>query len=163
MSRIQLSAGAVLALAGVGVLAILYVKRGAIGASVASAAQAVGDAVNPTSDQNLAYRGANALGASLTGDPFFTVGGSLYDWLHQPSAYQVAAAGGPQLVQTGGDEYGGFDALGNAYGSASNSSTPAFVPTSASYYNTSGRAGSGGAPVSDSYGNYDALGNYTGP
>lgn len=42
----------------------------------------IGTAVNPASDQNLAYRGVNALGSSLTGDSHFTLGGWLYDLLN---------------------------------------------------------------------------------
>lgn len=37
---------------------------------------------DPTSDKNLAYRGANAVGGALTGDDNFTVGGWLYDLTH---------------------------------------------------------------------------------
>lgn len=43
------------------------------------AASAVGTAVNPTSDQNLAYRGVNAVGASWSGDPNFSLGSWAYD------------------------------------------------------------------------------------
>jgi hypothetical protein len=43
------------------------------------AAKAVGRAIDPTSDQNVFYRGVNALGSSVTGDKHFTLGGWLYD------------------------------------------------------------------------------------
>lgn len=43
------------------------------------AAGAVVDAVNPTSDKNLAYSSANALGAAVTGDESFNLGAVAYD------------------------------------------------------------------------------------
>lgn len=55
------------------------------------AAAAVGAAVNPLSDQNLAYRGVNAVGASVSGDNNFSLGGWIYDWVHP--AYDPNAAG----------------------------------------------------------------------
>lgn len=38
--------------------------------------------LNPASDQNLAYRSANAWGTYFTGDKNFTLGGWLYDVTH---------------------------------------------------------------------------------
>jgi hypothetical protein len=49
--------------AGVG----LYLAARKIGGAAGQAAQAVGDAINPTKDTNLAYRGVNAVGAALGG------------------------------------------------------------------------------------------------
>lgn len=46
------------------------------------AVKAVGNAVNPVSDQNVFYRGTNAVGEAVTGDPHFTLGGWVYDVLH---------------------------------------------------------------------------------
>lgn len=40
---------------------------------------AVGQAVNPASDQNLVNRGVTAVGMAVTGDSGFSVGGWLYD------------------------------------------------------------------------------------
>lgn len=51
---------------------------------VGAAAGAVGNAVNPTSDTNLAYRGVNAVGEVLTGDPSFSLGSWLYDQFNPP-------------------------------------------------------------------------------
>lgn len=38
--------------------------------------------LNPTSDQNLAYRAASAVVQGLTGDKTATLGTKIYDWLH---------------------------------------------------------------------------------
>lgn len=40
---------------------------------------AVGTALNPASDRNLAYRGVNAVGSAVTGEPDFSLGSWLYD------------------------------------------------------------------------------------
>lgn len=50
-----------------------------LGDATGRAASAVGTAVNPTSDQNLAYRGVNAVGATVSGDPSFSLGSWAYD------------------------------------------------------------------------------------
>lgn len=52
---------------------------GGIGSAVSEAAGTVGGWVNPTADTNLAYRGVNAIGSGLTGNPDFTLGGAAYD------------------------------------------------------------------------------------
>ena len=39
-------------------------------------------AVNPTSDQNVAYKSVNAVGASITGQKDFNLGSWLYDVTH---------------------------------------------------------------------------------
>lgn len=67
-----MTGGAVLAVAAVGVLALLYLKRGAI-------AETVGAAVNPASPDNLAYRGVNGLGAAVTGDDAWNLGGAVWE------------------------------------------------------------------------------------
>ncbi|MBB1602550.1 hypothetical protein [Variovorax sp. UMC13] len=54
--------------------------------SAASGARTVGTALNPTSDQNLAYRGVNAVGNALTGDGDFSLGSWIYDRLHPETA-----------------------------------------------------------------------------
>lgn len=64
-----------------GVLIYFVVKK--LGGAVGDAARAVGDAVNPTSDKNLAYRGVNAVGEALTGDTDFNLGGWIYDVTHK--------------------------------------------------------------------------------
>lgn len=50
-----------------------------LGDATGRAASTVGTGLNPTSDQNWAYRGVNAAGASLTGKPDFDLGGWTYD------------------------------------------------------------------------------------
>lgn len=53
------------------------------GQAVAQVADAVIAGVNPASDKNFVYGGANALGGALTGQGSnFTVGGWLYDVTH---------------------------------------------------------------------------------
>jgi hypothetical protein len=39
-------------------------------------------AFNPASDNNLIYRGVNGLGALVTGDDGWNLGGAIYDWTH---------------------------------------------------------------------------------
>lgn len=46
-------------------------------------------ALDPTSANNLAYRGVNAVGTSLTGDEHFSLGGWLYDKLHPNEAARL--------------------------------------------------------------------------
>lgn len=70
----------VTAVTGVAVVVVLYwlAKReiadaaDAVGDAAAKAAKTVGAAIDPTADTNLAYRGYNALGRAMTGDPNFT-------------------------------------------------------------------------------------------
>lgn len=75
--KVNLSAGGVLAVAGLGVVALLWVKRGAIGQAAASAAGAVVTAVNPADSGNLVNRGVSAIGQAATGDSSWTLGGAL--------------------------------------------------------------------------------------
>lgn len=81
--KVELSGGAVLVLAGllVGGFALFRASQaaGSIGTSLANGAAAVGQAINPFSDQNLAYRGVNAVGEAITGDANWTLGGATYD------------------------------------------------------------------------------------
>lgn len=46
-------------------------------------AQRIGEAVNPVSDQNLAYRGVNAVGSAVSGDKSWSLGSWLYDVFHK--------------------------------------------------------------------------------
>ena len=72
----RFTAGALIALAGllaVGGAVYVMRKKGA----------AVVDALNPASENNLAYRGVNALGSFATGDDHFTLGGFVYDQTHE--------------------------------------------------------------------------------
>lgn len=61
---------------------ILYFAAKKLASAAGDAAAAVGQAVNPTSDKNLAYRGVNAVGGALTGDDSFSLGSWLYDVTH---------------------------------------------------------------------------------
>lgn len=64
----------------VGAIALYQFVKDEAGA----AAKAVGGAIDPTADTNLAYRGTNAVGAVLTGDPSFSLGSWLYDRFNPP-------------------------------------------------------------------------------
>ncbi|HEX5129607.1 MAG TPA: hypothetical protein VFV90_07670 [Usitatibacter sp.] len=90
MRNLALGIGAVLGLAFVG---YLVVRR--TGQAIANNVELV----TPTSDKNLVYQGANAVGQSITGDSSFTVGGWLYDLTHPDINAQVQAlkAGAPPV------------------------------------------------------------------
>lgn len=45
--------------------------------------KSIGNAVNPASDQNLAYRGVNAVGGAVTGQKDFALGSFIYDLFHE--------------------------------------------------------------------------------
>lgn len=64
--------------------AVIYqlVKRGAA---------AVGSAVNPTNPDNVAAAGVNAVGAALSGDESFNLGGAIYDLFHSDPTKAPAA------------------------------------------------------------------------
>ena len=66
---------------------------------VQQAADEIGDAVNPISDENIINRGVDALVQKLTGDPTETLGGWLSDWLNRDeieAAHQGFAAMTPE-------------------------------------------------------------------
>lgn len=56
-------------------------------------AKEVGQALNPASDKNAAYRGANAIGATITGDEAFSLGVWFYDLLNGKEQKRQAAVG----------------------------------------------------------------------
>lgn len=64
----QFTAVAVVIAAG---LAFLYFKR-----------EAIAEAVNPVSRNNLAYKGVNAVGEAVTGDEHWTLGGYMFELLN---------------------------------------------------------------------------------
>lgn len=78
---------------GIGIIvggAVLYfissrIFKGA-GEAIGNVAKSVGTAINPVSDQNLAYRGVGAVGAAVTGDQYWTLGGAIYDLFHTDDA-----------------------------------------------------------------------------
>lgn len=98
--KVDLSGSGVLALAAVGVVGVaafvLYSKRGAIAQGITDAGNAVGQAVNPTSDKNLAYRGVNAVGSAVSGDSSWSLGTWVYDLLHPDEDRRIADALGLQ-------------------------------------------------------------------
>lgn len=57
------------------------------------AATAAADAVNPTSDKNLANQAVNAAGAALTGDKDFSLGTAVYNFFHSDEGKDIT--GGP--------------------------------------------------------------------
>lgn len=67
----------IVTLAMVALLAYLFIKSEAKAAAVA-----VGEAVNPVSPNNLAYKGVTAMGTVFTGNKDFTLGGWIYDLTH---------------------------------------------------------------------------------
>jgi hypothetical protein len=77
-------------LAVIGIAALYFLGKKLISAA-GSGVAAVGTALNPTSDQNLAYKGVNAVGAAVSGDQSWSLGGFIYDLVHP--AYDPNAAG----------------------------------------------------------------------
>ena len=81
--KLEISAGAVLAVAGVALAGFIAWRAVKAARQVASAAsQAAGEAaqaVNPLNPENVFYGGANAAGAAASGDPDWTLGGWLYE------------------------------------------------------------------------------------
>lgn len=74
---------------GVGIIvggALLYWVATKVIDKAAAGAKAVGRAVNPTSDQNLAYRGVNGIGAAISGDSSWSLGSWLYDVMNPPAS-----------------------------------------------------------------------------
>src|SRR5579863_7924709 len=81
-------------LAVIGIAAVYFLGKkliSAAGSGITTAAGAVGTAINPTDPNNLAYRGVNAVGASVSGDSSWSLGGWIYDLVHP--AYDPNAAG----------------------------------------------------------------------
>jgi hypothetical protein len=71
------------------------------------ALKAVGTAVNPLSDQNVAYKAANAVTQAVTGKPDQTLGGAIYDFFNGDKyADQLARErqNGPRVSATYPDE-----------------------------------------------------------
>ncbi len=92
----------VVVLVGTG-LALWYASRqlGKAGHAIADAADKALPYVNPADRNNLAYTGVNAVGAAITGDEGFSLGGAFYDfdqWVNRlisgtpppPPAYEIA-------------------------------------------------------------------------
>lgn len=84
--KVQLTATAVLAIAGVAAAGFVAWRAGRV---AGDAANAVGDAVgragqaiNPLNRDNVFYSGVNSAGAAVTGDENWNLGGWLYDITH---------------------------------------------------------------------------------
>lgn len=79
---------------GAVVVAVVYqiVRKGQdVADAVPAALKAVGEAINPVSDQNIAYKGANAIAQAVSGDPSVTFGTWLYDLVHGGSDNALVA------------------------------------------------------------------------
>lgn len=103
MNVLNTKAGAYAAVVVVGVVALYFVgkKLATVGTE---AAAAVGRAVDPTSDQNVVYRGVNRVGEVLTGDEGFSLGSWIYDVFNPTPAAppRGSAAGTPDNPITNG-------------------------------------------------------------
>lgn len=88
MNFLNTKAGAYAVVTVIAGVAIYFVAK-KIGGAAADAAQAVGDAINPTKDTNLAYRGVNAIGAAVSGDDSFSLGSWIYDITHPGEAEAI--------------------------------------------------------------------------
>lgn len=75
--KVNLTGSGVVGLAAiVGLVALaLWVRK-----SGSAAAAAAVEAVNPASDRNLVNRGVSAVGAAVTGEDSWTLGGQLAEW-----------------------------------------------------------------------------------
>ena len=73
-------------LGGVAALALLWWL---FGDRLKAALGSVGSAVNPTSDQNLAYRSVNAVGAAVSGRDGFALGSWIFDVLPPKSGATI--------------------------------------------------------------------------
>lgn len=81
--RLELSATAVLALAGLAVAGLVAWRVYSTGRQVAElAGDVIARDLNPASADNLVNRAVSNVGASLTGDPNWTLGGAIFDLTH---------------------------------------------------------------------------------
>ncbi len=89
----KLSGTGVLAVAGLAVLGVAAWKL------FPSLKELVTHDLNPASEDNVVNRGVEALGRSITGDQYWTLGGSIYDATHtdphDPSKNTAIAAVNP--------------------------------------------------------------------
>lgn len=97
----------------------IYNAKKAAGAVADTAKQVITKDLNPASDQNLAYRGVNGLGAAITGDNSWSLGGWIYDITHPADvAATTGAATAPTFTQDQLNRIGGTVApVGGNYGS----------------------------------------------
>lgn len=117
--KLTVNATAVLAVAGLGLAAFVgwraYKAAGAAAGTLAD----VANAVNPFSDQNLAYRGVNAIGASITGDKDFNLGTAVYNVTHDdPFAHDADTLATGDFARMDRAAYYGTSLYGSAEGAA---------------------------------------------
>lgn len=79
---------AALAVAALAVVYLAYKSKDQAAAAVKAAAQSV----DPTSTENLVYKGVNHVGAAVSGDQSFSLGSWLYDVTH-PNEFPDLNAG----------------------------------------------------------------------
>lgn len=103
MNVLNTKAGAYAAVVVVGVVAVYFFGK-KVAEVGTEAAAAVGRAVDPTSGQNLAYRGVNRVGEVLTGEVGFSLGSWLYDVFNPPPqrSPKTATEGTPDNPITNG-------------------------------------------------------------
>ena len=118
--NLNIDASAVLVIGGVLAVGVLAYKLWPSSKTLS----AVGDALNPASDKNLAYRGVNAAGSFLTGDADYTLGGAIYDLFNPDPMAQMATQAQkdnprspyyqPKYANTSNPFYSGANYLGTA-------------------------------------------------
>jgi hypothetical protein len=69
--------------------------------SAKTGAATVGGWVNPVSDENLAYRGVNAVGEAVTGNADWSLGSAIYDWINPEPPAPYTSGGGGVFTGTG--------------------------------------------------------------
>ena len=92
--NVSITGTAVLALAALAGLAVVYLKRKEIGAAAVEAAQAM----NPASDKNLVYRGVSSVGAAVSGNADWSLGTWVYDLMHPNEAEELGLTNIPQAT-----------------------------------------------------------------
>lgn len=63
--------------------------------------KALGPRFDPTSDKNLAYTGVNAVGAAVSGNKDFSLGGWFYELTHEEYDPNSGLQTGPKTVRDG--------------------------------------------------------------
>ena len=119
-TKIGLNGTAVLALAGVAVVAFVAYKAYSNGPKVA---KAVGSAINPMDSNNLAYRAVNGLGGAFSGDSNWSLGGSIYDLLHPAPPERINAVEEVQYDPMGNPISSGLGAAQTRYQTQEQSSS----------------------------------------
>ena len=99
------------------IVAVLYLAR-RVGGAAAQAANAIVPSINPADSRNIVNRAVAGVGAAITGDSDFTLGGWIYDITHTNPMRQV------DPVDYGSAGLSDFDAMGNSTGGFSNYPEP---------------------------------------